>query len=248
MVEKFLKLAVLAASYVFCAAQGVFSAADDPGAPQGGAQDVASVQNTTNMFRYSQGSEVPPASIRVFIPNNVEFIENLAFINRKTLKQVCFEAGSQVKTIKSCAFSGCESLQSICIPASVEAIWMRAFAFCKQLKTVTFENNSKLKNIEPGAFGVCSSLKQIVIPDSVEKIALGAFVGYRPIHIELSMKSLNVRNPGDEEEVRQSLTNICSMPPRIDLVPRTTVLIRDGGELSNWQVNKKNQFELIKKG
>jgi hypothetical protein len=58
------------------------------------------------------------------------------------------------------------------------------------------------------------------------------------------MKSLNVSNPGDEEKVRQALTDICSGLGS-DLVPGTTVLIRDGGELSNWSVNEKKQFELI---
>jgi hypothetical protein len=94
-----------------------------------------------------------------------------------------------------------------------------------------------LKEIECGVFAVCHSLEQIVIPDSVEEIRDGALRTFRPIHIELSMKSLS------NFDVCQALARI--LGGSSDLVPGTTVLIRDGGELSKWRVNEEKQFELI---
>jgi hypothetical protein len=214
-----------------------------PSAGQEGAQYIASARPPSE-FRYEQGIKVPLALRGVFIPKNVEVIEAEAFSGKENLIQVRFEAGSQVKTVGSDAFGNCKSLQSICIPASVEMIEAGAFINCNQLKTITFESKSNLKEIELGAFAGCS-LEQIVIPDSVEKISAAVFAASGSINIELSMKSLNVSNPEDEDEVYLALTRIC-LGFGYDLALGTTVLIRDGDKLSNWRVNEDKLFELIK--
>jgi hypothetical protein len=65
-------------------------------------------------------------------------------------------------------FTGCSSLESICIPASVEIICGRCFAYCKSLKHLTFERHSRLGPIESEIHCGCLSLGTIIVPASGE--------------------------------------------------------------------------------
>ena len=105
----------------------------------------------------------------IIIPASCETIAGHAF--PRILETVEFECNSNLKEIKSSAFSGCVSLTSIVIPAACETIERFAFSNCKSLEEVRFENNSHLKMIDDSAFTTCTSLTSITIPASCETIS-----------------------------------------------------------------------------
>ena len=64
---------------------------------------------------------------RIVIPKGVEEIQDNAFCNCESLKEVVFEAGSAVKKIGNHAFCGCISLKNIQFPDGLETIGVECF-------------------------------------------------------------------------------------------------------------------------
>ena len=110
----------------------------------------------------------PPA---IFLPESLEYINEGAFKNLKSLKEVQF--GNQVISIGDNAFENCTNLRSITLPDSLEIIGPYAFYKCTNLKEVHL--GAGLLEIDGYAFSECTSLRSIVIPDSVESIFSYAF-------------------------------------------------------------------------
>jgi hypothetical protein len=92
-----------------------------------------------------------------------------------SLKSVTFEFGSRLQMLERWTFSGCSSLQSICVPASVEILEDACFFNLPNLSSVTFESGSRLREIGDQVFGICPLLKSIFIPASVSVIDQTAF-------------------------------------------------------------------------
>lgn len=78
-----------------------------------------------------------------------------------------------VTSIGECAFSYCESLESITIPDSVTCISNEVFYYCESLQSITIPNS--VKYIGLGVFSYCYSLKSIIIPNNVTSIGENAF-------------------------------------------------------------------------
>ena len=76
--------------------------------------------------------------------------------------------GTEVQTIGSSAFYGCEALISVIIPDSVTFIDSAAFQGCIHMKTVKFGNG--LTTIGLAAFRGCISLTEVMIPTNVVTI------------------------------------------------------------------------------
>lgn len=102
----------------------------------------------------------------IILPESLEYINNGAFKNLKSLKEVQF--GNHVISIGMNAFENCTNLRSITLPDSVEILGDYAFQKCTNLKEIQL--GSGLLEIGTGAFTDCSSLRSLVIPDSVEKL------------------------------------------------------------------------------
>ena len=109
------------------------------------------------------------------IPNTVKSIEQFAFYNCSSLKEVTFEENSNCKFIGMYSFSGCTSLENIVIPNSVERLGESAFQNCSYLKSVIFEEGSKCTLIDKLAFNNCSSLTSVSGGMAVERISESAF-------------------------------------------------------------------------
>ncbi len=68
----------------------------------------------------------------IFIPNNIEKIEENAFEYCKNLCEINFSDESKLKSIGGDAFKSCKNLRTIVIPASVEHIDDYAFMSCEK--------------------------------------------------------------------------------------------------------------------
>ena len=73
---------------------------------------------------------------RVFIPKSVVEIKFGAFNDCKSLREVVFEEGSELKAIGEHAFNGCSSLVKINLPEGLKIIEDSAFRDCKSLKHI----------------------------------------------------------------------------------------------------------------
>ena len=111
----------------------------------------------------------------IILPKSISCINAEIFKNKKTIKTVAFENGSELQTIGFSAFEGCENLETIKIPNSLTSIGGRAFAGCSNLSSVNLENADNLLNIGVRAFAECKSLKSIVLPSNLTEISEGLF-------------------------------------------------------------------------
>lgn len=70
------------------------------------------------------------------LPTTLEFISGDLFINCVKLKSVYFQEPSNIKIFYGWAFSGCASLESICLPSSITYIGKNFFAGSSALSDV----------------------------------------------------------------------------------------------------------------
>jgi hypothetical protein len=125
----------------------------------------------TSIGEYAFGG--PSSLTSITIPASITSIGDVAFQGATSLTSVTFEAGSQLTSIGSAAFSS-PSLTSITIPSSVTSIGDSAFNGASALASITFEAGSQLTSIGQYAF-LSTSLTSITIPSSVTSIGNNAF-------------------------------------------------------------------------
>ena len=106
------------------------------------------VPDGTEVIEYKQYEKT--GYERVFIPKSVMEIQGWAFSGCESLREVVFEEGSKLKTIRDRVFRSCSNLATINLPEG-------------------------LKSIVYGVFADCTSLKHIQLPDGLEKIGAGCF-------------------------------------------------------------------------
>lgn len=126
----------------------------------------------------------------VYIPSNVETLEEYAFYHSPGVTNVYFAGGCKVTTIPAYAFEDCAKLTTvnlheglkeigafafsvevvgsnqnkiaaIAFPASLEKIGEYAFSYCASLTSVSFVQGSAIAEIATGAFGSCYKLKTV---------------------------------------------------------------------------------------
>ena len=112
----------------------------------------------------------------VNIPKSIKYINSNAFFYCKNLTNVDFPNDSELKIIRSGAFSN-TNIQKITIPKNVCKIEQHCFQYCNELNEVKFEEGSKLGEIDKNMFYSCKKLKIISIPEnsSIKKISKDAF-------------------------------------------------------------------------
>ena len=108
----------------------------------------------------------------VVIGEKVNAIIDHAFDGCISLESVTIQ--KYLKSIGSCAFRNCESLENIILPA-VKSINRNAFENCLSLKAIDLL--STLVSIDSEAFKGCESLESIAFPNTLTSIGYHAFDG-----------------------------------------------------------------------
>lgn len=106
----------------------------------------------------------------IFIPDNVEIIDQGAFSGCKNLVRILVPGTVQV--ISDTAFSDCENLQCIAFPEGTVKLGWYAFRGCRSLNDLTIP--STVKEIGKFAFAGCDHLAAIKVlhNDKVYKFIL----------------------------------------------------------------------------
>ena len=142
----------------------------------------AIIETATNVLKQGCKSTIIPSGVKsigmmaftdcvelfaISIPNDVEIIEDYAFIECSDLKTI--NIGTGVKSIGKGAFGECCALTSITIPNSVETIGDYAFAYCVSIKNINIGAN--VKSIGEEVFEDCEAVEKIccyaVVPPTV---------------------------------------------------------------------------------
>ena len=123
----------------------------------------------------SENAFLCSALTQLIIPSSIVLIDNYAFKNCSSLKQIVFCNPSSLTKIGEFSFSECSSLVKIAFPSSLKYIGDYAFKNCSLLKQIEFNDPSRLLKIGCYCFDKCTSLKQINIPSSIKVIGKYAF-------------------------------------------------------------------------
>ncbi len=110
----------------------------------------------------------------VHIPASVKVIEEAAFYDCNQLVSVYIAEDSQLETIGSSAFCGCDMLSEFNIPAGVTSIGESAFRECPALESLVFADGIQITEI-PTYMAYESGLTSITIPATVTVIRANAF-------------------------------------------------------------------------
>ena len=108
---------------------------------------------------------------KCFIKNSVTSIKSNAFSNCNSLKIVTIPEG--VTSIEESVFSYCGSLTSITIPEGVTSIGSSTFSNCNSLTRIIIPEG--VTSIGSNAFKYCNCLKSVTIPESITSIEDSAF-------------------------------------------------------------------------
>jgi hypothetical protein len=144
---------------------------------------------------------------KINIPKGIQVLDRHQFTNCINLKEVNFEAESELKTIMECSFLNCTSLEKILIPPQVEEIKFNAFKGCSHLTSVTFLGKN-IKKIDKNAFAECPSLKDIVINcRDFSHFVNGGFCNV--VLPSVKTIEINLDNWPNEEDFLPFLTQYC---------------------------------------
>jgi hypothetical protein len=113
----------------------------------------------------------------IFVPNEVEVLQESSFELLNRLTKLTFERGSKLRKIGQSALSGCNSLRDIVVPASVIEIEKFAFSHYTGLEDCSIHRDAVLVRIGEKAFSRCCSLRSCDVPKNVEGIGEKCFKG-----------------------------------------------------------------------
>jgi hypothetical protein len=103
----------------------------------------------------------------VSIPKNVKQLDDCAFADCMSLKEVKFDKNAEVK-MGTQMFRNCQALEQISLPDTMRVIPHSMFQSCFALKKITLPKY--LQVIRSQAFGYCTGLEEITIGEYVTEI------------------------------------------------------------------------------
>lgn len=108
------------------------------------------------------------------IPFNITSIGLNAF-KGCSIKELTYDANSQLGEIGDYAFAGCNNLKNVTLPQSVKTLSDFAFSGCTALESIYFGEDSQLTSIGKNIFADCTRIESITIPNGVTSIPYMAF-------------------------------------------------------------------------
>lgn len=112
----------------------------------------------------------------LYIPKNINLVENSVFYNCEKLGTVQFESDAATTKLPNSTFSECTNLTSVKLPTNLVTIGNSAFQNCNILTDVNFTELNTLTSIGDSAFEKCSSLPSLYVPATVTYIGTKAFM------------------------------------------------------------------------
>ena len=174
---------------------------------------------------------------RIYIPNGVTRIEEMAFYHCDQLKEVRFPP--TLEFMGKLAFGYCRRLTEVVLPGLIREISAEAFRECTQVKTVkcaakrigerafrecaslrTVDLGEGTKIIEESVFNHCGQLASLHLPDSLQEIGNGAFA-----RCEFALSE--VRLPKSLKTLGQDCFSFCNALKRIE-IPGSVETIESG--------------------
>ena len=104
-------------------------------------------------------------------PSNIESIDSNAFSGCDNLRKVEFNEGLEVIDVEAFYGSG---LVEVNLPSSLNQIYEGAFRECEKLEKVNFKGNN-LTFIGSGVFSECDSLDSITLPEGLIQLRAAVF-------------------------------------------------------------------------
>jgi len=169
------------------------------------------------------------------IPDSVTSIRSTAFSGCTSLETVEIPSASQLTSIGDYAFNGCTSLKTVEIPSAVTSIGDGAFNGCTSLKTV--EIPSAVTSIGSYAFNGCTGITTITIPSASQLTSIGSNTFYGCS----SLKTINI--PTGVTVIGSGLFQECSSLTTIT-IPDSVTSIDDyafPGSTSLIEINVDNK-------
>ncbi len=111
------------------------------------------------------------AITKIYVGENVETIDNWAFMDCLSLEGVGLPAG--LKSLKLAVFSGCTALYDISLPSNLEEIGNSTFYNCTSLIVMGVPDG--IKDLPAGCFNSCTSLGSVSLPAGLRTIGEEAF-------------------------------------------------------------------------
>ena len=112
--------------------------------------------------------DTPVTEIAPYAFSRLLLLENTGYV---PVKHVTVPAS--VRKIGSCAFYGCQELESVTLPGSVEIIGSRAFENCPVLNDIVLPN--RLREIGAYAFSECNRFTSVKLPSGLRYVGDGVF-------------------------------------------------------------------------
>lgn len=113
----------------------------------------------------------------IVIPKEVDTISNGAFSGLDSLQSVCF--GHKPYRLGGNVFSGCTGLETAILAEGIEKVPLGTFSDCAKLRRVLLPRSVKRINMD--ALKNCGALKSINLPPKLEVIEVSAFWGCRSL-------------------------------------------------------------------
>lgn len=189
------------------------------------------------------------AVTKVIIPANIKIIDEMAFMDCRSLQSI--EFGADVVEVKTSAFQNCTNLTDITFNDGLYQLGHSAFSGCYDLTEIKFP--ASLSIIDKYCF-TNSGLKEVALPEGMFYIAEGTFMGCvdltkvkLPSTLEIIDHQAFIDCPNIETELGENVKQVCStafrgtnvqIDPTVIFEPKTLRYMGDFSEFENPQIAK----------
>lgn len=147
------------------------------------------VQNKEAYVHGYEGTEWDMVIREKFLSYYVTAVEEYAFFENETIRQLSFYDATQLRSLGDFAFARCTKLEAVNITSSIQEMGISVFDGCTALEYVRFRNGS-VKDIPAQAFYGCTALKTAVFenePTAIGRLAFAKCAALEAVEIPESV-------------------------------------------------------------